>query len=231
MRPYNFALILLIQSAPVLAEEEYEYENTLIHSDLPLYDFAWDDFWPRGFSSPDVIAGCESRVAFGDWQFAPNPEDEFAGDPVWYRISNYGVFHCAANIRTAYELDDLAEGDFSRGFFAKIGSTEKDGEEWELWVLQQGMLPGSEYTLLARPRGEEGLVASFSVLQSRCSKSDLREAHNMDIWSTSYCKINTRDKLLAYSKRMLAEPFYGTLSRVVIKEEGPETNVSDPSQE
>lgn len=225
------AVVSLVHSGPTLAEEEYEWEHTLIHSDLPLYDFEWDDFWPRGFNSPDVIAGCESRVAFGDWQFTPNPADEFAGDPVWYRISNYGVFHCAANIRTAYELEKLPDGDFSRGFFAKIGGGKKDGRDWELWVLQQGMIPGSEYVLFARPAGDDGLVTSFTVLQSRCPKSRLLEARHMDVWRTRYCKINSRRELLTHAKRMLAEPSLGILVRVDDTKEGSETDVPDPSQD
>ena len=223
------AMALLLDASPIVAEEEYEWEYTLIHSDLPLYDFGWKDFWPRGFSSPDVIAGCESKVAFGDWQFTPNPTDEFADDPSWYRFSNYGVFHCAANIRTAYELDELADGEFARGFFARIGAAKKVGEKWELWVLQQGMIPGSEYTLLARPAGDDGLVTSFTVLQSRCPKSNLIEAQNMDVWKTSYCKINSRRELLDYAKRMIGEPSLGTLVRAEDTEKGPETNASDPS--
>ena len=231
MRFCILAVLLLMHSGPAFAEEEYEWEHTLIHSDLPLYDFEWENFWPRGFSSPGVIAGCDSRVAFGDWRFFPNPDDEFADDPSWYRISNYGVFHCAANIRTANELNELPAGDFSRGFFVKIGSAKNDGENWELWVLQQGMIPGSEYTLLARPQGDDGLVTSFTVLQSRCSKDHLLEAQNMDVWNTSYCKINSRRELLAYSQRMLKEPILGTLLLAETNNEGPETDASDPSQE
>ncbi|QZD90248.1 hypothetical protein K3148_02250 [Qipengyuania aurantiaca] len=219
-----------MQSGQISAEEPYEWENSLIHSDLPLYDFEWDEFWPRGYSSPDVIAGCESRVAFGDWQFTPNPADEFAAGTNWYRFSHYGVFHCATNIRVAHELDELAGVDFSRGFFAKIGNAQKDGNRWELWVLQQGMIPGSEYTLMARPSGDDGLVTTFKVLQSRCPKSKLLEARNMDAWGTAYCKINSRRELLAFSRRMLAEPALGTLSRVETSEKGPETDASDPSQ-
>lgn len=214
---------------PVSAEDEYEWEYTLIHSDLPLYNFEWHDFWPRGFNSPDVIAGCESKVAFGDWLFSPNPSDKFADDPSWYRFSSYGVFHCAANIRTAYELDELPDGEFSRGFFARIGHAKRDGQNWELWVLQQGIIPGSEYLLLARPAGDNGLVTSFTVLQSRCPKSNLLEARDMDVWTTSYCKVNSRRELLAYAKRMMGEPSLGMLVRADEKDKGPESDASDPS--
>ena len=164
LRPLGLAALLLLSAAPTVAaeaDEEYEWEYTPIHSDLPLYDFEWDDFWPRGIVGEDMIAGCETRVAFGDWQFRPNPADQFGYDPLWYRLSNYGVFHCATNIRSAAERGSLDEGEFSRGFFARIGKGRRGNQKFELWVLQEGMVPGSEYTLLARDPDDEGIVTSF----------------------------------------------------------------------
>ncbi len=217
--------------APVSADEiedDYEWAYTLIHSDLPLYDFEWDDFWPRSIAGEEIIAGCASRIAFGDWQFIPNPADEYGGDPSWYRLSNYGVFHCAINIRTAYERAELNEGEFSRGFFARIGRGKRGNQELELWVLQQGMVPGSEYTLLAREPDDEGVVAEFRVLQSRCPEENHLEARNMDIWTTSYCKINDRAQLLRFARQMLREPDFGSLQLVNEEKEGSEAEFSDP---
>src|SRR3546814_16867158 len=88
------ALFALCLSLPLHAEDEYEWQAERVHAPLPLYTFEWDDAWPRSYTAPDIIAGCTSRVAFGDWQFLPNPADEF-GDPYWLRVSNYGVFHFA----------------------------------------------------------------------------------------------------------------------------------------
>ena len=220
--------VALASSVPAFAEDDYEWQQTLIHSDLPLYDFSWDDFWPRSFDAPGIIAGCESKVAFGDWLFIPNPDDEFAEEALWYSISNYGVFHCAANIRTASERDELGAGEFSRGFFARIGKGKRNGETWELWVLQQGLLPGSEYLLLARTANPDELVNTFSVLQSRCPNAKLLETDNLDIWNMRYCKLNTRRELVAYAKRMLAEPDYGTIHRIQDEEKGPATEIADP---
>lgn len=209
-------------------EDEYEWESTLIHSDVPLYTYDWGDIWPQPMNDPKVIAGCESRIRFGDWEFTPNPEDEF-GNSTWYRFSNYGAFHCATNIRAAYERDELDEGDFSRGFFARIGQATKEGERIELWVLQEGMLPGSDYLLLARSAATDGVINEFTVLQSRCLKSWLRETENLDIWLTRYCAINSQKDMLAFAKRMLREPELGTL-KLVPNEEEPETETPDPSE-
>ncbi|MBO6525670.1 hypothetical protein [Erythrobacter sp.] len=227
----GLAALLLLSAVPAVGGEDekvYEWEYTLIHSDLPLYDFEWDDFWPRGMVGEDIIAGCETRVAFGDWQFTPNPADQFPHDPVWYRLSNYGAFHCATNIRTAPKRDELDEGPFSRGFFARIGEGRRDDRTFEIWVLQQGMIPGSEYTLLARNGGKDDLIRSFRVLQSRCPKSNLLKARNLDVWQTRYCKINDRHQLLRFARRMLREPDYGTLELIEGVEEGPETEAPDP---
>jgi len=146
-----FVLAAMLLAAPALAEDEkYVFEAELIHAPVPLYTFDWKQVWPRGMvPDADTIAGCASRVAFGDWRFTPNLEDEYA-DPWWLRVSNYGVFHCAANLLEADEREELGEGEFSRGLFAMIGEGSTDGRAWELWVLQKGFVPGSAYVLLAR---------------------------------------------------------------------------------
>ncbi len=219
-------LFALLFAPPLQAEELYEWEAERVHSDLPLYTFDWDDVWPRGMTGPDIIAGCESRVAFGDWEFKPNPDDEF-GDPYWIRVANYGAFHCAANLYNADEREGLDEGGFSRGLFARIGETRKGGELFELWALQEGFVPGSDYLLLARKAENDDLITRFEVLQRRCPRSRMREVDGLDIWTTSYCSINTRGELLRLAKRMLREPALGTLS--LAKEEGPVSEETGPT--
>ncbi|MEP5937069.1 MAG: hypothetical protein ABJ239_01970 [Erythrobacter sp.] len=224
-------LMLALAASSASAQEDYEWEAILVHSELPLYNFAWDEFWPRSFSDneDDVLSfGCTSRVSFGDWRFTPHPDNEF-GDTAWYRFSNYGVFHCAANALTATEREELDSGDFSRGFFAKIGTSSRQGKKFELWVFQQGFVPGSDYLLLARPVDDDGIIKVFNVLQSRCPKSNIRRSDHMDVWLTSYCSINDRTELLSFAKRMLKEPDLGRLE-LVPNEKGPDTEVSDPSQ-
>ena len=135
-------------------------------------------------------------------------------------------------VRPTFELlpnaTNLTRVPFSRGFFARIGEGRRDGRTFEIWVLQQGMIPGSEYTLLARNGGKDDLIRSFRVLQSRCPKSNLLKARNLDVWQTRYCKINDRHQLLRFARRMLREPDYGTLELIEGVEEGPETEAPDP---
>ncbi len=223
------AALLGISTQPLLAQDastedrwaEGEFGIDLIHSPLPIYSGEWEEFWPRHFVDGTSF-GCSSRISFGDWQFKPNPSNEY-GDEWWIRFSNYGVFHCAINIREEYARADLENGEFSRGFFAKIGETDHSGSITEIWVLQQGFRTGSDYILLAR-EPSSGVVEQFSVLQRRCPADRLLRK-TFDSWLTEYCWIETHEELLDLATEMLALPALGTLQ----KEKGPDTSVPDPS--
>lgn len=215
-----FALTAGLTGSPGLAaqEEGEEVEITLerLHAPVPLYTFAWPELWPRSFTNdgPEYEFGCESRVAFGDWQFV-SPQADYGGLSGWMRIENYGVFHCAANLHEAEERNELAEGEFSRGLFALIGTGRAAGKTYELWVLQQGFVPGSSYILLARDPAEDTkrTIARFDLLQRECPRRRLREAEDMDVWLTRYCAIESRDELLALARKMLRKPFAGEFVR------------------
>ncbi|NBC88355.1 MAG: hypothetical protein GVX90_02455 [Alphaproteobacteria bacterium] len=227
------ALVMILAASPALAEdEEYVFEAELIYAPVPLYTFDWEQVWPRSFSEgegKDWSFGCARRVAFGDWRFTPNPEDEYA-DGRWLRIRNYGVFHCAANLLEADERGELEDGEFSRGLFAMIGEGRTDGSAWELWVLQKRFVPGSDYVLLAREAKGDGPVRRFTVLQRRCPRASVREVDGMDVWTTRYCAIESRAELLALARRMLRAKPLGTLEWVGVKnEEGPDAEAPDPS--
>jgi hypothetical protein len=214
----SLALVAGLAGAPALASDEGESDEAEValewlHAPLPLYTFDWPDLWPRSFTD-DGAFGCSSRVAFGDWQFVSEQSD-YSGLSGWTRIANYGVFHCAANLYEADEREGLAEGEFSRGLFALIGEGQAAGKTYELWVLQRGFVPGSSYFLLARdPTVQaEGVIARFDVLQRQCPPGRLRKAEGMDVWSTSYCAIESRDELLALAREMLRKPFVGEFVR------------------
>ena len=226
-----FGLLLLLFVMPVAAQGTREYETDeefvaeLVHADVPLYTFDWEELWPRSFTSDDIIAVCRSRVRFGDWIMRPNPADEYGDDPEWYRFSNYGAFHCNANIRSAWERDELETGEFSHGLFALIGMTP-DGSR-ELWALQEGTRPGSDYLLLAR-EPDEKIVTRFDVLQRRCPPHhwrDIGDDLSLDILPTGYCAINSQGDLLALAQAMAALPPMSTLEW----QAGPEDASSNPA--
>ncbi len=217
MRTHRSILVAsaaLLAAAPLPAKAQAvdtEIIAERIHSRLPLYTFAWKDLWPRNFYAEDSF-GCTSRVGFGDWRFTPAAGNEF-GEERWERYRNYGVVHCAAVIRSADSRGSLEEAPWAHGFFVRLGTGRLQSEEWELWALQKGMVPGSEYILFARQAGLGGLVDKFRVLQQRCPTGRLLEADGLDIWLTRYCAINSQAELLALARDMLRLPPRGTIER------------------
>ena len=201
-----------------------EHVDELVHSDLPLYAFDWEELWPRSIADEEIIAGCSSRVRFGDWFMQSNPANQGSLVEGWYNFSNYGSFHCIANVATARQREDLETGELARGFFVKLGEAERSGSPMELWALQTGTSPGSDYRLLARAPDQE-IVTSFEVLQQRCPAGHWRalaDEDAFDIFSTGYCSINTREELFALATDMLSRPALGTLTL----QEDPESGVS-----
>ena len=207
-----FALPVAAQTAdgePDQVDNEFHAQD--IRSDLPLYTFDWPDLWPRNFVDGDTF-GCESRVAFGDWQVTWHDNDE-QDAASWSRITNYGVFHCAAFIGDADDRAELADAEVEIVFFVKLGESDRDGSMVELWAMQEGTVPGSRYILLAREPGD-GRVERFSILQSRCPEGAMRRLEgDFDVWRTSYCVINTREDLLALASAMVALPPMATIAR------------------
>lgn len=193
------------------AEQDETPEDQLIHSDLPLYDFSFEEVWPHHFTTDDGSFGCTSRVAFGSWTYT-----NFEGETEIWQIDNYGVFHCAAIFRNAPTKAELEQADTKYGLAIRLGTALHGGKRIELWAFQTGMVPGSDYILLAREPGE-GIVKSFAVLQRACRNSQLRQlgrGRTMDIWTTRYCSVNSRAELFALAKRMLALQPLGKLEWV-----------------
>jgi hypothetical protein len=185
-----------------------------VHSPLPLYTFDWKNIWPQSLEpSNDVIAGCTSRVSFGDWKFTPANSNE-DDDDFWIRIENYGVFHCSAIIEFAEDRASFAGVKWKYGFFVKLGNHTVKSKKWELWAIQQGIIPGSEYLLMAREAGDDSIVKQFVLLQQRCSLGQVMEVKNLDVWNSRYCRINTRAELLAMARKMLRLPARGELKAV-----------------
>ncbi len=226
-----FALLVSFPLAMLHAKDvDEDYPTTdLIHSPLPLYNFNWEGLWPRSFTAPDIIAGCESRVRFGDWRFDPAPQNEF-DEERWYRFSNYGTFHCSAILRANDERSDLDTASWQYGFFVKLGETSIAGHPFELWAIQEGTRPGSDYILLSRARGDDP-VTSFTMLQQRCPKANIIGGgdRGLDTWATSYCSINTRTGLLALARKMAKLTPAGTITLVRDDEKGPDS-ASSPSK-
>ena len=213
--PFVLAAALLL-APPVIGQSLNEMASDLVHSDLPIFGHGSDNEWPQHFHDEDSF-GCTSRVAFGDWAFRETGA-EVEDDVQWYRFSNYGVFHCWANTFRAYERARLDGADFHPSFFAFLGSTSVDGSDIELWAVQMGARPGSEYLLLSRAPAD-GLIENFAVLQTECPRANVRDAGSLDILLTRYCVVNSRTDMIRLARRMVQRPPLGTLTRVSVDDE------------
>ncbi|MHA4836972.1 hypothetical protein [Sphingopyxis sp. MSC1_008] len=216
----GLAILLAATSIPVAGKAQPdgggdrdfpELHGELIHSDVPLYGYE-DDLVPEHFSDDDGSFGCMSRVATGDWTIKRSDAAE-NDEPEWLRFGNYGVFHCAIVESGPSDRDRLETSGYRYSFFVQIGKTNFAGKPVELWILQSGMRPGSDYLLLARAPGDS-LIESFDVLQRRCPAANRREGPLMDVWSTRYCSINSRRDLIALAKAMAKEPVLAKLTFV-----------------
>ena len=186
--------------APPLASD-------LLHSDLPLFGSDVRDKWPQSFSDDDGNFGCVSRVAFGTWSLKRADAD--ADDITWYDIANYGVFHCWANVASATERERLAAATVKPSFFVPL----ETGRDHELWALQMGARPGSDYLLLQR-KTSTAAITHFEVLQTDCPDSLRRRGGQVDILRTDYCAVPSREALLSLARRMSRLPPLGLLTLV-----------------
>ena len=207
-----FCAAVSIASGSAQSNDEAPLADDLIHSELPLFAQETTEKWPQHFYDDDGGFGCLSRVAFGDWALRRS-EAEADDEPSGYRFANYGVFHCAALVSTAAELKELDKETPRISFFVSLGSIRTGNRKVELWAIQIGARPGSDYVLLTRSPGP-GLISSFSVLQRDCPKSNRRKAPEMDSFRTDYCAIDSRPALIALARRMANRQPLGTLVMV-----------------
>ena len=119
-------LLSIVGTCAVFEQDESveEIMDDIIHSDLPFFGNGGDNVWPRHFENEDSF-GCTSRVAFGDWVLRESDvESERESD--WYRFSNYGGFHCRANVSHAYTPEALEHAQNHPSFFVRLGELNTD---------------------------------------------------------------------------------------------------------
>lgn len=208
--PFLLAAFVLFGLSPARSQPDSgEVARDLIHSDVPLFR-GGENTWPQAFFERDA-PGCASRVAFGDWVLREgDAEDE---DAEWYRVLNYGVFHCFALVARSPRREDLEFSEHRPSFFVLLGTVQVEDSVTELWALQMGVRPGSDYLLLSRPQGE-GAIDRFSVLQAQCPRASVRDPGTLSILLTRYCAMNTRADLLRLARRMAQRPPRAMLSLV-----------------
>ena len=191
-------LYLLAAADPPAPPEVY---RDLIHADLPLWTSGLEK-WPQHLT--DEI-GCIDRIEMGDWRYHPSPDGDYSPPDDWYRLRNYGVFHCAVVLQVGDEREKLADRDSRYSWFIDLGSAQGIDGEVSLWALQEGSAPGSNYILLAR-KPEKGIIKAFDVLQRRCPANRRRKGESVEIWGTQYCAINSKTELVRLAREMAKLP-------------------------
>lgn len=200
----------LLLAPPARSQTADEMRDDLLHSDLPFFGRGGaENVWPQHFADEDSF-GCTSRVAFGDWVFRKRGAEDAEGEQ-WYRFGNYGVFHCWANTSRAYERSKLGGAESHPSFFVLLGKTTIHGNDVELWTIQIGTRPGSDYVLLSRAPNKER-IEEFTVLQAACPRENVRDGGSLDILSSRYCAIDSRADLIRLARRMAQRPPLGTLT-------------------
>lgn len=185
---------------------EPEFYDDLLHADLPLFGSEADKS-PYAVSDEKSF-GCASRVGFGDWRY--DREDRDDDESKWFRVTNYGVFHCWANVARADGPQSLETASPRPSFFVELGTVNIGGKAIELWALQLGARPGSDYVLLARAPGESR-VEEFNVLQMKCPARSVRDSGGLSILITRYCAINDPRALKALARNMARLPPLGRM--------------------
>lgn len=207
-----FLAMLFGLAYPAPARTDEPLAADLIHADLPLFGSETENKWPQAFTADDGGFGCTSRVKFGIWKLSPAGRDD---DDQWYGVRNYGVFHCWANVASSSEKAALGHVNVQPAFFVLL---EISGTS-ELWALQLGARPGSDYVLLRRSV-DKAIIGRFDVLQRDCSKTFRRKRPPLDILSTDYCAINTPQDLKSFARQMAKRPPLGHLVWVEDEKDG-----------
>lgn len=190
-------------TASVIAQDVRRAD--LIHSDLPLWTGGEGKFWPRPFVRGESF-GCSHNILLGDWLYEENGQSRG-----WFALRNYGVFHCMLIVVSADDHAGLDLGQTEYGFLIDLGRTGARQGDVELWALQIGHRPGSDYLLLARKTAEPP-IASFDVLQRECPFTNVRKGPNVGILLTNYCSINSQSELLQLARKMAKRKPFGRLT-------------------
>lgn len=200
----------LTASAPAISAEP-PHPPELVHADTPLWrPYEDGDVWPTQFSN-DRGMGCAYPVKLGDWRLTESAQPDAVQ---YFQLTGEGFIHCwllaSRGVDHRQRVEAAPEIQFEKpklGFLIKIGrATGRD-----LWLLQLGARPGSDYILLARQPTTK-LVDRFDVLQRICPKGRRRGGFGLDIAATDYCSINTRTAMVAFAKSMARLPNYGVLT-------------------
>lgn len=163
--------------------------------------------------------GCITNIELGDYRLIPAGDAEPAA---WWRLENYGVFHCALLLSEADAQSNLRSGFRDYAWVIVLDEVSTPTGDLELLALQIGARTGSSYRLLSRlkgvaPRGR------FSLLDPECPRGATRQ-RELDIWRTDYCLVADQRTLRRIARAAFRRPPLGVLEFVG---DGPDDETSE----
>ncbi len=178
-----------------------------LHADMPLwtYDDSGDELFPTRFSD-DESFGCSNIIDPGFYRLDAQDDPDAV---MFWRITNYGVFHCALTFGIAYEQEEANKTFEGPAWIVKLGDDTVDEAEVELLALQIGIVDGSRYILLRRPKNE---MHGLEVLAHRCLRGLERRVAQIDIWRQDSCIVRSKADLRRVAREANRRPPHGRLA-------------------
>lgn len=182
-------------------------QDVLLRSDLPLWTGEEDDLYPKNFYDADSF-GCISNIRTGDFRMTETFEGGETSE-TWYRVHNYGVFHCALVIRSAHEQAALDTASSEFFWVVVLDKVRTEAGEIELLAFQHGARGGSTYLLFSRLADSED--GGLTLLAPECPDSMKRGGLPIDVWRTDYCAVPDQDALRRIARDAAGHPPIGRL--------------------
>lgn len=197
----RLALVLALIAGPTAASAQD------LHADTPLwtYDDSGDELFPTRFSD-DESFGCSNIIDPGFYRLEVQDDLDAA---MFWRITNYGAFHCALTFGVAYEQEAAHEAFEGPAWIIRLGDDTVGEAAVELLALQVGIADGSRYILLRRPKNE---MQGLEVLAHRCLRGLERRVAQIDIWRQDSCIVGSKADLRRIARDANRRPPHGRLA-------------------
>lgn len=204
----NRPLIALLAAGSVCLASVVHAQTIRSDSALWTYDNASSSLYPQGFVD-DQSFGCVHAINVGVWRYIETDKQDW---PEYWRLSNYGVFHCALLYGRADDEAAAGEAFESYAWLARLTEPHSAPDEIELWALQIGVAGGSRYILLRRI-GDDS-AAPFDVLDAACPRDAERRRANIDIWVQDDCIVDAKADIVRIAQSAANRPPRGRLEFV-----------------
>lgn len=197
----RLALVLALSAGPTVASAQ------TLRADTPLwtYDDSGDELFPTRFSDNESF-GCSNIIDPGFYRLEVQDDPDAA---MFWRITNYGAFHCALTFGVAYEQEAAHEAFEGPAWIIRLGNDTVGEAAVELLALQIGIADGSRYILLRRPKNE---MQGLEVLAHRCLRGLERRVAQIDIWRQDSCIVRSKTDLRRVAREANRRPPHGRLA-------------------